>query len=90
MKNTDATDCSAFDGPNAIDGKYDMSGIRDVRGRVKIEKVFQKLCDFYKALTVRCEFMKGKGWIIIQRRVDGKTNFTRGWNDYKNGFGTVI
>lgn len=34
-KKTDATDCSAFDGPNAIDGKYDMSGIRDVRGRVR-------------------------------------------------------
>ncbi|CAG5090056.1 Oidioi.mRNA.OKI2018_I69.PAR.g12447.t1.cds [Oikopleura dioica] len=73
-KKTDATDCSAFDGPNAVDGKYDMSGIRDVRGR---------------ALTVRCEFIKGKGWIIIQRRVDGETNFTRGWNDYKNGFGTL-
>jgi len=51
-----------------------MSRIRDVRGQ---------------ALTVRCEFTKGKGWIIIQRRVDGKTNFTRGWNDYKSGFGTL-
>ncbi|CBY37564.1 unnamed protein product [Oikopleura dioica] len=73
-KKTDAKDCSEFDGPNSLDGKYEMNGIRDVRG---------------KSLTVRCEFTKGKGWIIIQRRVDGKTNFTRGWNDYKSGFGTL-
>jgi hypothetical protein len=33
-KKADATSCSDFDGPNALDGKYDMSGIRDVREQV--------------------------------------------------------
>ncbi|XP_059175473.1 putative leucine-rich repeat-containing protein DDB_G0290503 [Physella acuta] len=31
----------------------------------------------------------GGGWIIIQRRVKGDVNFTRIWNDYKNGFGST-
>ncbi|KAK3773255.1 hypothetical protein RRG08_039258 [Elysia crispata] len=38
----------------------------------------QVLCDTYTD--------KG-GWIIIQRRTDGQTNFFRTWNEYKNGFG---
>ncbi|RUS83520.1 hypothetical protein EGW08_008699 [Elysia chlorotica] len=30
----------------------------------------------------------GGGWIVIQRRSTGEVNFTRGWNDYKHGFGS--
>ncbi|XP_059147220.1 fibrinogen beta chain-like [Physella acuta] len=30
----------------------------------------------------------GGGWILIQRRVVGDVNFTRGWDDYKHGFGS--
>ncbi|XP_059147205.1 ficolin-2-like [Physella acuta] len=29
------------------------------------------------------------GWILIQRRVVGDANFTRGWDDYKHGFGST-
>ncbi|KAK3798836.1 hypothetical protein RRG08_007193 [Elysia crispata] len=30
----------------------------------------------------------GGGWIVIQRRGTGKTNFDRNWADYKQGFGS--
>lgn len=41
-------------------------------------KPFQVLCDMQT---------QGGGWTQIQKRVDGRTNFYRGWTDYKFGFG---
>uniref|UniRef100_T1IRG7 Fibrinogen C-terminal domain-containing protein n=1 Tax=Strigamia maritima TaxID=126957 RepID=T1IRG7_STRMM len=32
----------------------------------------------------------GGGWTVIQKRTDGHTNFYRGWQDYKNGFGNIM
>lgn len=31
----------------------------------------------------------GSGWMVIQRRIDGRVDFHRKWDDYKEGFGNV-
>ncbi|XP_008828996.1 fibroleukin [Nannospalax galili] len=31
----------------------------------------------------------GGGWTVLQARLDGSTNFTRKWQDYKAGFGNL-
>lgn len=47
----------------------------------------------YTTLPIFCDqetlglFSDKRGWMTIQRRIDGEVNFDRGWNDYLNGFG---
>ncbi|VDI54469.1 Hypothetical predicted protein [Mytilus galloprovincialis] len=41
-------------------------------------------------ISVFCEMsVDDGGWTVVQRRLDGKTNFLRFWDDYKTGFGNL-
>ncbi|XP_052066542.1 ficolin-2-like isoform X3 [Mytilus californianus] len=50
-----------------------------------VYKVFPK---HTKGIDVYCEMNLDEGhWTVFQRRENGYTDFYRGWNDYKSGFG---
>ncbi|XP_050092569.1 ficolin-2-like [Anopheles aquasalis] len=78
--------CNAtFDGPR---GKYTSCKTLPFRSsgvyQIHPEKSFKE------PMTVLCdqEYDSG-GWVVIQHRFDGSTNFYRDWKEYKNGFGDL-
>ncbi|XP_031461408.1 tenascin-X-like [Phasianus colchicus] len=46
--------------------------------------------DQRQPLRVYCDMESdGGGWLVFQRRMDGGTNFWRGWEEYVHGFGNI-
>ncbi|XP_048786012.1 tenascin-X isoform X8 [Lagopus muta] len=46
--------------------------------------------DQRRPLRVFCDMESdGGGWLVFQRRMDGGTNFWRGWEEYVHGFGNI-
>uniref|UniRef100_A0A8C2V990 Tenascin XB n=2 Tax=Chinchilla lanigera TaxID=34839 RepID=A0A8C2V990_CHILA len=43
-----------------------------------------------RPLSVFCDMeTDGGGWLVFQRRMDGRTDFWRDWEDYAHGFGNI-
>lgn len=47
--------------------------------------VYQLKPSHSPAFLAYCE----KGWIVIQRRINGRLSFNRNWNEYRDGFGDI-
>ncbi|XP_013413339.1 angiopoietin-2 [Lingula anatina] len=57
-------------------------------GKIHKSGVYPLRMDNGEINLVRCDMdSEGGGWTVIQRRADGSVNFTRFWNEYKEGFG---
>lgn len=70
-----------------IDKQADRSGacaandLNSESGVIRIRKDFFAFCDM--------DGDDGGGWIVIQNRFDGSTDFYRNWSDYREGFGNI-
>ncbi|XP_060580116.1 angiopoietin-related protein 7-like [Ruditapes philippinarum] len=51
-----------------------------VNGVNKLRQGFEVYCD---------QTTDGGGWMVFQRRLNGKTDFYRNWTEYRNGFGDL-
>ena len=60
------------------------SGVYPIWIKQQFRSIFLR-CDMDTANSVTSK----RGWSVIQRRVNGKINFERGWDDYVHGFGSL-
>uniref|UniRef100_A0A4Y0BEW5 Fibrinogen C-terminal domain-containing protein n=1 Tax=Anopheles funestus TaxID=62324 RepID=A0A4Y0BEW5_ANOFN len=60
--------------------KVSVSGVYKIQPEKPFKEPMSVLCD---------QDYESGGWIVIQHRFDGSTNFYRNWQEYKNGFGNL-
>ncbi|XP_078486487.1 angiopoietin-2-like [Ciona intestinalis] len=50
------------------------------------------LVDRFESIPIWCDMDVGseRGWMTIQRRIDGQASFERPWKDYVSGFGSPV
>ncbi|XP_062870844.1 fibrinogen like 1B [Trichomycterus rosablanca] len=73
-------------GGNLLVHDRDCSELFD---RIKPESGFHRVRPdaTLEPFLVYCDMEDGGGWTVIQKRRNGKLDFNRDWEDYKNGFG---
>ncbi|XP_071143570.1 fibrinogen-like protein A [Mytilus edulis] len=67
-------DCSGFKGSRKGSGVYSIYPQKSKSDKIKV------YCDMKT---------DGGGWTVIQRRIDGSTDFEKHWKDFEDGFGDV-
>ncbi|XP_052688758.1 fibrinogen-like protein A [Crassostrea angulata] len=80
--------CPTNMGDERCNHKYDCSG-RLVDRNTSSYSFYKTFPNSVKK-EMWCEMeIDNGGWIVFQRRVDGTTDFYRGWTEYENGFGDL-
>ncbi|XP_049542160.1 ficolin-2-like [Anopheles darlingi] len=65
---------------SCVDLRSQPSGIYEIRPENPFKEPYKVLCD---------QDYESGGWLVIQHRYEGSTNFYRNWKQYKNGFGNL-
>ena len=79
---TDSSNPTAKDCDGIWNQGHNQSGIYEIQP--------EPTCTSKSSFNVVCDLETScGGWLVFQRRFDGSVNFTRGWDDYKDGFGDL-
>ena len=68
---------------------YFFTDCDDIYNISKTSGVYKIQPDGSPPMVVYCDMTSNKGWLIIQRRIDGSISFNKSWLEYQNGFGDM-